>query len=727
MKFPFFQQLDRMDCGPCCLQMLLKYYSGKKYNITYLRNICDIGKDGSSLFAIKEAAESFGLKGQGYQLSIDELIDNRILPSILFWDDNHFVILYQIRKSILGSKRFYIADPFRGKYVLNQNDFCRLWLKDDQLSGYLLFFDDFQSNNLHDQHIQQERNNFLIENIKKHKYSYTTIMVGLLLSMVLQVIFPFLSKSLFDFGIDEKDFSFVIFIILSQAFFYFTRVIIQYLRDFTALKIGTIISIDFVTKYLEKIVGLKYEYFDMKNSGDIIQSITDNSRIENLLTTNLVSFILSITNLVVFEFILLYFDWRLFAVLNIAILIYFLWSSYILNKFKSIDYLRFEIMSKNQGFVYQLINGILDLKMNNGITRKIEEWVKLREGLYEVSRKSIVLHQIKTVLGLLIMNFTTLIIIGYAAYQVIKGTLTIGEFIAIQYIVAQLTLPIDDILEFKLSYSLAKMSSDRFDDVNDFPVEKKFNYKSEISFNNDILVKDLNFSYPGSKNNLILHNVNTVIKTGKITAIVGPSGSGKTTFAKLLLKLYDPTSGSINIQKKSLSSISHEQWRKIAGSVLQEGYIFSESLLKNIVIEGGEIDRKRLEYSVKVANLEGLVQNLPNGYNSIIGLDGIGLSGGQKQRILIARCVYKNPELLIFDEATNALDSINEELIHKNLYEYYSGKTVILIAHRLSTIKNADQILVFNNGTIEEVGNHDELIEKKGLYYNLCLKQQLLI
>ncbi|MEN5235768.1 peptidase domain-containing ABC transporter [Sphingobacterium faecium] len=727
MKFPFYQQLDRMDCGPCCLQMLLKYYSGKKYNITYLRNICDIGKDGTSLLALKEAASSFGLMGQGYKINISELNAYKAFPAILYWDENHFVILYQIKKSFWGAKEYFIADPFRGKYVLNENDFKRLWLKNNQNSGYLLFFDHIEPNNIHDENIEKSTSNFLLENVKKHKYSYATILAGIVLSMALQVIFPFLSKSLFDFGIDEKNFSFVIFIILSQAFFYFTKVIIQYLRDFTALKTGTMISISLVTRYLEKIVGLRYEYFDMKNSGDVIQGITDNSRIENLLTNNLVSFILSITNLVVFEFILLYFDWRLFAILNIAILIYFLWSSFILNKFKSIDYLRFEIMSKNQGFVYQLINGILDLKMNNGITRKKDEWVKLRQGLYEVSKKSIALHQIKSVLGLLIMNFTTLIIIGYTSFQVIKGMMSVGEFIAIQYIIAQLTSPIDDILEFKLSYSLAKMSADRFNDVNDFPSEKYLNHNLKIDFGNDIVVNDLSFSYPGSKKKPILYDINTVIKTGKITAIVGPSGSGKTTFAKLLLKLYEPTSGTIKINNKSLIDISHEAWRTITGSVLQEGYIFSESLLNNIVIEGGEIDRKRLEYSVSIANLEELIQNLPNGYNSIIGLDGLGLSGGQKQRILIARCVYKNPELLIFDEATNALDSINEDLIYNNLSKYYNGKTVLLIAHRLSTIRHADQILVFNNGTIEESGTHEELMQEEGLYYKLCLKQQLSI
>lgn len=725
MGFPFYQQLDRMDCGPCCLQMLLKFYSGKKYNITYLRSVCDIGKDGTSLFSLKEAAESFGLVGQGYEVEICELEENKLKPSILFWDDNHFVILYKVKNGLLGSKHYYIADPYRGKYILNEQDFKRLWLKNNQSSGYLLYFDTFVPNTAHEEHIEKVNKGFLYENIKKHKFSYSTIIVGLLLTTALQVIFPFLSKALFDFGIDEKNFSFVIFIILSQAFFYLTRVIIQYLRDFTILKTGTVISIDFVTKYLEKIVGLRYEYFDMKNSGDVIQSITDNSRIENLLTNNLVTFTLSIANLIVFEFILLYFDWRLFVVLNIAILIYFLWSSFILTKFKSIDYLRFEIMSKNQGFVYQLINGILDLKMNNGILRKIEEWVNLREGLYEVSRKSIVLHQIKTVLGLLIMNFTTLVIIGYTALQVINGSLTVGEFIAIQYIVAQLTLPVDDILEFKLSYDLAKVSSERFNDVNDFPSENKLDYKYNIELNDDIKISDLGFSYPGSKNNSILHNINTIIPVGKITAIVGPSGSGKTTFAKLLLKLYDPTVGNISINNIQLSDIPHNAWRKIAGSVLQEGYIFSESLLNNIVIEGGEIDKERLNYSIQIANLEDIVTALPNGYNSIIGIDGLGLSGGQKQRILIARCVYKNPELLIFDEATNALDSINEDLIYSNLSKYYHGRTVILIAHRLSTIKNADQILVFNNGTIEESGNHKELLEKQGLYYKMCLKQQV--
>lgn len=722
MKFKFFQQLDRMDCGPCCLQMILHHHTNEKYKITFLRELCDIGKDGCSLYSIKAAAESFGLRSHGLEVKIEDLENLHPFPSILYWDENHFVILYAIKKDFIYSKRFYIADPYKGKYILNEDEFENFWCRNNG-KGVLLYLEKSDNIKSHLKYIEIPQRNFLYDSIKKFQFSYFTILLGLLLSLVIQVIFPFLAKALFDFGIDEKNISFVLFIIISQAFFFLIRSIIQYLRDYSALKTGTKISIDFVTKYLKGIIFLKYEYFDTKNSGDIIQSITDNTRIESFLTNDFVSVILSTTNLIVFEFILFYFDWKLFLCLNVAISIYLIWSIFILKKFKHLDYLRFEIQSKNQSFIYQLINGILDLKMNNGILRKTNEWIGLREGLYDISKRSIFLHQVKKIIGLFILNFTNLAIIGYSAIEVINNNMSVGEFIAIQYIIAQLSLPIDNIIEFKLSYNLAKMSVDRFNEIQDYSKEEIASDAKRVNISTDICIDNVDFSYPGNKIKKVLTNVNAVIKKGKINAIVGPSGSGKTTFVKLILKLYEPSSGEIKVNNKNIDTIPHESWRKITGSVLQEGYLFSESLLNNIMIEGGEVNKKKLSKAIEIANLKDLIADLPKGYNSLIGLDGLGLSGGQKQRILIARCIYKDPEMLIFDEATNSLDSINENIIYNKLERYYKDKTVIVIAHRLSTIRNADQILVFNNGTIKESGNHEQLIDKKGMYFELCKKQ----
>jgi len=725
-RFTCFQQLDRMDCGPCCLQMMLKFYTRKKYKIAHLRRLCDIGKDGCSLFSINAAAESFGLTGQGYGLDLNEIKETESTPSILSWNGDHFVVLYKIDRGFLGKSKFHIADPYKGKYVLNESNFKRLWIGGRD-KGYLLYFNDFQEDKFeeHSTYIEQTSEGFLSNNIKKHRISYVLILTGAILSLILQVLFPFLSKAMFDFGIEEKNFAFVLFIVFSLGSFHLLRQIVQYVRDYTVLNTGTKISIDFVTNFLKRVVLLKYEYFDVKNSGDIIQSITDNSRIENLLTNNLVPFILSASNLIVFECILLYFDWKLFIILNIAISIYLFSSLLILRKFRSIDYVRFEILSKNQSFVHQLINGILDLKMNNGIHRKIGEWTSLRESLYDVSKKNIKLQQIKRILGLVIMNFTALSIMGYSALQVINTTMTVGEFVAVQYIIAQLSFPIDDILEFKLTYDLAKMSSDRFNDTKDFPKENRVEADEHVSLDRNITFKTVNFSYPGSKHNLILRDINATIRSGKVNAVVGPSGSGKTTFVKLLLKLYEPTSGKILVGNRLLSEISHKSWRNISGCVLQEGYVFSETILSNIILGGGEINRTKLSNAISMANLGDLIDNLPHGYNTPVGIDGVGLSGGQKQRMLIARSIYKDPQLLVFDEATNSLDSINEDLIYQNLTEYYKGKTVVVIAHRLSTVKDADQILVFDNGTIKENGNHEKLVSERGLYYELCKKQQL--
>ncbi|WP_143959465.1 peptidase domain-containing ABC transporter [Litoribacter populi] len=724
MRFKFFQQLDRMDCGPCCLQMILYHFTKYKFKISYLREVCDVGKDGCSLYSINKGAKLFGLTGDGYQTNIDSLYVNQLFPSILYWENNHFVILIKITCKDNGKKSFHIADPYKGKYNLNESEFLRLWCSNGD-SGYVLHFNHFKFSEKSIKYLDNDKDYFFISSLKKYYISYIVILFGLFLSLLLQAIFPFLSKALFDFGIDDGSYNFVLFIILSQIIFHVIRLCVQYFRDFIALKTGTKISIDLVTKYLTKLVYFKYKYFDTKNSGDIIQSISDNSRIENFLTNELVSFLLSLTNLIVFQFILFYFDWRLFLVLNFFICIYVLASKSILFKFKRIDYLRFETMSKNQSFIYQMINGILDIKLNNGISKKIEEWTGLRSDLYEITKESIKLHQYRRFLNLCIMNFTSLIIVGYTAFQVIDGVMTVGEFIAIQYIIAQLSLPIDGIIEFKLAYDLAKVSSSRFKETSDFPTENDINSKKCLEINTDIVFQNVSFSYSGNKDNFILKDINATIKNGKINAIVGPSGSGKSTFIKLLLKLYSPTVGSIFVNGDNLDSISYDSWRERSGSVLQEGFIFSESILNNIVIGGGEIDNDKLENAIRISNLKDVIGKLPRAINSTVGLDGVGLSGGQKQRILIARAIFKHPDILIFDEATNSLDSINEDLIYDNLEEFYKDRTVIIIAHRLSTIKNADHILVFDEGSVVETGTHSELLSNNGLYFNLSKKQEI--
>lgn len=731
MSFPFIQQLDRMDCGPVCLQIVSKFY-GKNYGISYLREACDIGKDGVSLLGMKNGARTLGLEGYGVNCSINDIIDQKILPIILYWNQEHFVVLYKIKEQN-GQYKFYISDPAKGKYILDASAFLRCWTggnnAGDMTKGIGLFLDTTEK--FLDKEISQlnalNYSGFktIIKEALAYRKHYYYILAGIFLSLIIQVLIPFISKSIFDYGIANEDFNLVILFTVSQLLFTVFNILITFFRNWSMLYIGSRINIGIMSQHLSKLLRLNFSYFDRKNSGDIIQRINDNSRIEDFLTTSFVTIIMSVTSLAVFEIVLLIFNNKLFVFFNIVLILYFIWVRLLLNKIKNIDFQRFDSASKNQSFVIQLINGIQDIKLGNAISKKIYEWSNLREDLFDYNQKFIILKQIQSLGSFLLINVSTMVIVAFASYAVINHTMTIGELIAIQFILAQLVSPIENIVQFLKAYNDAKLSVERLNEIDDYPLEDSIpDIADNFEKNHDILFHNVSFSYPGTNGKLSLKNINLNLCRGKVNAIVGASGSGKTTFIKLLLKMYPPDIGEISIGNNKLNDIGFDLWRAFSGSVMQDGYIFSDSILNNIIIDGGEINRDKLKEAISIANIQSYLDQLPNGIYTKIGLDGSGLSQGQKQRLLIARCVYKNPELIIFDEATNALDSVNENIIYKNLEKFYEKRTVVTIAHRLSTIKNAAQIIVFDDGEVVEIGSHNELLEKKGVYYKLIYNQQ---
>ncbi len=729
MSFPFIQQLDRMDCGPVCLQIIAQYYK-RSIDITHLRTVADMGKDGTSMLGLKKASESIGFIATGINIDIDDIINNDVLPLIIPWNQNHFVIIYKLSNK--SKHKFYISDPSKGKYIVTEKELRQAWYGSNSSTAkgvalYLEVTDAFLENN--PKYFKQSflpQLNKIFSILYDFKKFYFNIILGIFISLIIQVALPLISKSFFDFAINGKNYNLIGVFVLSQFALLILGALVSYYRNWIVLYVGSRINISILYSHLTKLLSLDFSYFDQKNSGDIIQRINDNSRIEDFLTTRTVSVILSIINLFVFQVVLLIFNHKLSIIFNIGFGLYAIWTHVLLKKINLLDFNRFDSASKNQSFIMQLVNGVQDLKLNNAILKRVQEWRSLREDLFSFNQEFILLKQLQEFGSLIIINAFSMAITYRIAISVADKAMTIGELIAVQYIMAQLISPIGDIVAFFKSYNDAKLSLARLDEVNSFSSEDEFNEHTEYyKISDDIVFENVSFIYPGSNGKLSVSNLSVTILKGKINAVVGESGSGKTTLAKLLLKMYKPTSGCVTIAGQNLEQINSNVWRECISSVMQEGFIFSDTILNNIILQGGEVNQQKLKYALLVSNLTTFVAELPHGIYTKIGMDGSGISQGQKQRILIARCVYKDPQLIIFDEATNALDTINETIIYDNLVKYYRDKTVVTIAHRLSTIVNADQIIVFDKGSIVEVGNHNDLMNIKGIYFKLVMKQQL--
>ncbi|RAJ11171.1 ATP-binding cassette subfamily B protein [Chitinophaga skermanii] len=734
MSFPFIRQIDKMDCGPVCLQMITLFY-GKHIELRYLREICDMGKDGVSMLGIKNGANTLLLDALGFHITLEEIQEQQVFPIIVAWNQEHFVVVHDVKKRG-RDYTVYVADPAKHKLKLSGDEFLQGWIgahggpTDKGFSMYIEPTDEFYSTKENDKKFPPQPKNKTFSKITKeigpHKGLLIKVALGILVSLGIQVALPFITKSMVDYGINGESIQLIVLLLTIQFVFVLSKSIVYLFRNWAVLYIGSRINIRLISNYLFKMLRLPVVFFDRKNSGDIVQSINDNARIEDFLTTHSSEFIISIITLAVFEIILLVFSVKIFLFFLAVLLIYAAWVKYILNKRKNLDYQRFDCASKNQSFMIQLVNGVHDIKLSNAITKKITDWNQLQESLFHYNQKNLILKQIQDLGSFFLVELSCLVIVGYVAIGVVRGEHTLGELIALQYILAQLSAPVQSLVGFFKAYNETKLSLKRIAEVDEYPAEneeKVYSPGDLQHLNATIKVRNLSFAYPGSIQKKVLKDINVNIKKGKINAIVGTSGSGKTTFVKLLMKMYEPQEGSISVGNIELNDIDYDQWRTATGAVMQDGYIFSDSILNNIIMKGGEINQTLLQQSMDVANMQHYVRDLPNGLHTRIGLDGAGLSQGQKQRLLIARCIYKNPLFIFFDEATNSLDTINERIIYNNLANYYEGKTVIVVAHRLSTVKNADQIIVFHEGEAVETGTHDELIGLRGYYHSLVVNQ----
>ena len=721
-KFPFFKQSDQMDCGPTCLRMVAKYY-GKSFSLQRLREIAGINREGVSLLGISEAAEKIGFRTTGAKLSPDQLPDVD-LPAILHWNQNHFVVLYKIKKGY-----YYVADPAKGIIMFSEKEFLALWISTRRYQpkeGILLMLSPTPDFYLQNEERAEGLNwGYLLKYLFRYKQLVVQLCVGLGAGSLLQLILPFLTQSVVDIGVNTRNLSFVYIILIAQSMLIIGRISVDFMRSWILLHISTRINISILTDFLIKLMKLPMSFFDTKMTGDILQRMNDQKRIETFLTGSTLSVVFSLFNLVVFAVILAFYNINIFIIFLISSILYSIWVVLFLKKRRALDFKRFDISAKNQSAIVQLISGMQEIKLNNCEQQKRWEWEGIQAILFRYNIKSLALGQYEQAGTFLINEGKNLLITFVVAKLVIEGQLTLGAMMAVQYIIGQLNSPIEQMLGFLQQLQDAKISLERLNEIREIddeePADKTF--IKELPADKSIDIHELSFTYPGAGNEPVLSKINLNIPAGKTTAIVGMSGSGKTTILKLLLRFYEPQKGGIKIGSGYLNQVSFRYWRGICGIVMQDGFIFSDTIAKNIAVGDEYPDPVKLKHAVSVANIEEFIEKLPLGLNTKIGAEGNGISQGQKQRILIARAVYKDPEYIFFDEATNALDANNEKVIMENLESFFTGRTVVVVAHRLSTVKNADNIVVLDKGIIIEQGTHTQLTQNRAEYYQLVKNQ----
>jgi ATP-binding cassette subfamily B protein len=734
-KFPHYLQTDFKDCGPTCLKIVSKHY-GQILKIQNLREYSETNREGSNLLFLSEAAEKIGFRTLGVKQNLKQLQEVS-LPCVLHWNKHHYVVLYKIKHD-----NYFISDPAIGKLKYNKDEFIKFWIgnnaNETTEEGIALLLE--PTPKFYQSEFEKESNKiFSFSLLFKYLIPYKSFVfqlgIGLFVTSILQFITPFLTQSIVDIGVNNQNIKFIYLVLIAQIVLFVCKIAIELIQSWIALHLSARIKISLISDFFIKLMNLPISFFDVKMNGDIMQRINDHHRIEKILTTSSLNILFSFFNLIIMGGILAFYSIEIFLIYFTGSLLFFIWILLFLKQREKLDYKRFTEFSQEQSKVIELINGMQEIKLHNAEKQKRWSWEFIQARLFKISMKGLILEQIQTIGSSTINQFKNILIIFVSAKLVLDGQITFGMMLAISSIIGSIDGPISLLIGFVYEAQDAKISLARLSEIHDKEDETQQGetQTKDIPENADIVINDLSFRYIGS-DIPVLENLNLTMPAHKITAIVGTSGSGKTTLMKLLLKFYEPNSGEISLTTGNreiasslamtdLKNIHQKAWRNQVGAVMQEGFIFNDTIANNIAIGVDIIDKERLHYAADVANINSYIHTLPLGFNTKIGMEGVGMSTGQKQRLLIARAVYKNPEMLFFDEATSALDANNEKEIMQKLDIFFKNKTVVVIAHRLSTVMNADQIVVLEKGKIIEVGNHNELVKLKGSYYELVRNQ----
>lgn len=728
-SFPSYIQLDAMDCGPTCLRMIAKHY-GRHYSLETLRQHSFITREGVSMLGISDAAEHIGFRTSGVMISFEQLVKDAPLPCIVHWKQNHFVVVHNIKKDKKAGHRIYVADPALGLVTYDEVDFKKCWYstkKDEEEKGTALLLE--PGPEFFDREDEKENRNrslrYFLRYLAPYKSQLVQLVLGMLVVSILQLIFPFLTQSLVDVGIRDGNLGFITLILIAQLVIFVARLSVEFIRSWILLHMNTRINIALISDFLAKLMKMPLRYFDTKMTGDIMQRIGDHGRIETFLTGNSISTLFSFVNFFVFAFVLAYYNLIILGIFLAGNALYVAWILFFMKYRRELDHKRFAQSAGEQSNIIQLITGMQEIKLNNCEKQKRWQWERIQVKLFKIGIKGLVLGQLQQVGSVFFSQTTNIIVSFIAAKAVVEGQMTLGMMMALTYIIGQLSAPVEQFIGFARSFQDAQISLERLNEVHGKEDEEETieNKLTVLPDKRDISIENLSFSYDGADRDYVLDNINLTIPQEKVTAIVGASGSGKTTLIKLLLGFYEPNKGTIKVGETPLSIINPHLWRSKSGSVMQDGFIFSDTIAQNIGVGNDYVDIEKLRHAVTVANIRDFIDSLPLGYNTKIGMEGSGISQGQRQRILIARAVYKNPEFIFLDEATNALDANNEKEIMKHLQEFYKGKTVVVVAHRLSTVRDADKIVVLDQGKVAEEGTHEELTALHGKYYELVKNQ----
>lgn len=727
MKFPFYRQLDGMDCGPTCLRMIARYY-GKKFSVQQLRENSYIQRTGVNLLGISEAAESIGLRTTGIRTTIDKLKQQSKLPCILHWNQMHFVVLYRVEKS-KGKTYFHIADPAYGLLKYEEEELKKCWISTRQggVEKGIAMLVETTPQFYETEPIRYEKLSlwYLLRYVRPYKKMIVQLFLGILGGSILQLIFPFLTQTIVDQGIGHRNMNFIQLILVAQLMLVFSRTLIEVIRRCILLHISTRVNVALISDFLVKLMKLPMRFFDSKLAGDLIRRIEDHRTIEAFLTQSVLNILFSVLTITIFGIVLAIYSWKIFLVFLAFSVFYIGWVKLFMKKRADLNRKNFEQMALNQDNLMQLVYGMQDIKLLGCERQKRWEWENIQASLFRINLRSLNLGQWQQVGAVLINEVKNILITVMSATAVLNGDITLGIMLSIQYIIGQMQGPVEQFVYFMQQSQDATLSLERLGEIHGKENEESDSMEtvSQVLGTDSISLRGLQFTYGSEKSKRIIKGIDLDIPAGKTTAIVGLSGSGKTTLIKLMLGFYPPTEGSVMVGETPLQRISFKEWRKHCGVVMQEGFIFSDTIANNIAPDADVIDRERLLYAVKMANIKDFIESLPLRYNTRIGSTGQGLSQGQKQRILIARAIYRDPDYLFFDEATNALDTDNEKAIQENLNQFFEDKTVVVVAHRLSTVRNADQIVVLKDGVITERGNHESLISRQGDYYRLVKNQ----